>query len=672
MDMDSKEALTPAPASKNRSGEKWRRIGFWLVLIALMVGLRTVRLDTDAYPKLSWDTGLFTDEGYYIHNARNVVLFGKFQTDQFNNALLMPTLHLVQAGVFRVFGVGAVQARWISVAFGLLTLPVFYAALRRGWGTNTALYGVLFLGLDHVNLLYSRMALMDTPAAFVMVCAFYAFVRIITTSREASGIWAYWCGMLLGLVYATRGLAAFVVPAAVAGLWRETLYSPVTSPVFSNGEDGISPLTRFFRRARGNVGALLTGMAIALLIYAIVWYLPNQAEIARVNRYHVHEQLLPKSLFQLGLNVQQAIKGDRFLGLLPYLFRHSPVQFVLAVLGLATWTRTRQRTEAERRGTICLTLWLLSAWLLFAVVNYAPSRYYVLCYPALAGLAAIALADLPNLLSELWRNRWARGLFAAVLTYQTTLIFVSGQTLWGNCILCAVTVIAALLPNPPAPFPDTLVPRREGGDISATVSLSSFPVGAENEAGNNADVVRSIASPPSLRGTSVSGKGAGGLGILLLLWAGINSLWLWDWAGHLHTTHRDADRWLATHLPPNSVLFGDCAPGLCLDNRFRTVNVIPGLCNDMEPLEQWAGFPRYVAILDGPYRLTNEKWWHEHYPNVVKLNRRVVLFDPLVSHPVGIYEVRPNDANPRNAVRAVPDENPRSEDRAGSDTGAGR
>ena len=628
MDTDSREAFAPDPSPEKKSGEKWRRAALWFVLIALMVGLRTARLDTDAYPKLSWDTGLFTDEGYYLHNARNVVLFGKFQTDQFNNALLMPTLHLVQTGVFSVFGVGAVQARLISVVFGLLTLPVFYGALRRGWGSRAAFYGVLFLGLDHANLLYSRMALMDTPAAFVMVCTFYAFVRIVTTSREASGIWAYWCGMLLGLVYATRGLAAFVVPAAVAGLWGETLYSPITTPIFGNGAENLPPLTRFFRRARGNVGAMLTGLAIALLIYAIVWYLPNRAEIARVNRYHVHEQLLPKSLYQFGLNVQQAIKGDRFLGLLPYLFRHSPVQFALVFLGLATWMRTRQRTEAERRGAIYLTLWLLAAWLLFAMVNYAPSRYYVLCYPAMAGLAAIALADLPNVLREFARSAWARCFFAVCVLFQVALCVVSGQTLSGNMVLGLTVLIGALvvLRSP--------VPRWLAGFDAAKSGQTTV--------------------------------------LLLAAWAGINSLWLWNWAAHLHTTHRDADRWLATHLPPNSVLFGDCAPGLCLDNRFRTVNVIPGLCNDTEPLEKFAGFPRYVAILDGPYRLTNEKWWHEHYPNVVKLNRRVVLFDPLVTHPVGIYEVRPNDANPRNAVRAVHDENPRSEDRAGSDTGAGR
>ena len=83
----------------------------WLIAI-LCVILRVVALSSDAYPRLSWSSGLLTDEAYYLHNARNVVMFGDAQQDEWNNALIMPTLHVVQVGVFRTFGVGIVQARF--------------------------------------------------------------------------------------------------------------------------------------------------------------------------------------------------------------------------------------------------------------------------------------------------------------------------------------------------------------------------------------------------------------------------------------------------------------------------------------------------------------------------------------------------------------------------------
>ena len=88
-----------------------------LILAALAVGLRVAALDSDPYARLCWSTGLLTDEGFYIHNARNLVLFGQERTDEFNNDLIMPTLHFVQVAVFKVLGVGSVQARSVSVAF---------------------------------------------------------------------------------------------------------------------------------------------------------------------------------------------------------------------------------------------------------------------------------------------------------------------------------------------------------------------------------------------------------------------------------------------------------------------------------------------------------------------------------------------------------------------------
>lgn len=77
-----------------------------MFLMALLVVLRLVCLDADPYPRLSWSSALLTDEGFYIHNARNLVLFGRLRTDEFNNMLIMPILHQVQVCVFRNFGVG--------------------------------------------------------------------------------------------------------------------------------------------------------------------------------------------------------------------------------------------------------------------------------------------------------------------------------------------------------------------------------------------------------------------------------------------------------------------------------------------------------------------------------------------------------------------------------------
>ena len=136
-----------------------------LAIFCLAILIRLFALRADNYLRLDWSAALLTDEGFYAHNARNVALFGTARTDGFNNMLVSPILHGIQVLAFWVIGPGMLQARLISVVSSLVGLGAFWLALRRAFGSKIALTGVMFLALDHVNALYSRMALMDTPAA---------------------------------------------------------------------------------------------------------------------------------------------------------------------------------------------------------------------------------------------------------------------------------------------------------------------------------------------------------------------------------------------------------------------------------------------------------------------------------------------------------------------------
>ena len=212
--------------SDRRPGTLWvmarRAVGLLAACaICLILLLRTVALDSDPYARLSWSSGLLTDEGYYIHNARNLVLFGTERTDEFNNMLIMPTLHFVQVAVFRQWGPGVVSARMISVVCSLFAILVLYAAARRAFGAKVAGFAALFVGLDHTNLLYNRMALMDTPGEMLLVFALYAWVRGMPIRRDGavSRGWLVACGALLAFAFVTRGLAGIAIPAAALAVW---------------------------------------------------------------------------------------------------------------------------------------------------------------------------------------------------------------------------------------------------------------------------------------------------------------------------------------------------------------------------------------------------------------------------------------------------------------------
>ena len=294
-----------------------------IAAVVLAIGLRLAALDSDPYPRLSWSTGLLTDEGYYIHNARNLVLFGTERTDDFNNMLIMPTLHAVQVAVFKVWGAGIVQARWISVTCSLLGVAFLFAAARRAFGITVAVYAALFNGLDHVNLLYNRMALMDTPGEMLLIVAFYAWAR---GANDPSGIarsrvWMAACGAILALAFATRGLAGVVIAAAIAAAF----FSGRQSGRFH----GVSESPSRTAGGQWRLGWLCGGLVVGLAVYATLWYLPHREEISRVNHYYLWRQILPNSLPRLALNAANAWFGDE-RGAAPFLMRHTPILLLLA------------------------------------------------------------------------------------------------------------------------------------------------------------------------------------------------------------------------------------------------------------------------------------------------------------------------------------------------------
>ena len=602
--------------------------GRWLCLLFFLiavVGLRIVCLGSDAYSRLSWSSALLTDEGFYCHNARNVVLLGSAQPDPrdtFRNDLIMPVLHCCQIGVFHLFGVGAIQTRSISVVTGLLTLLVFFCAMRRAFGSVPAWIGVVLLGFDHANLLYSRLALMDTPAALPMTAVFYCLIRAFETpvdfhenpeakrsKTSAKHGWLVACGVLLAVAYGVRGLSGLLVVAVLGTL----LWQAWDVRHLSQSRSEISCITSVQAFAIG------LGLTVAGLVYLLAWYLPHHAELARVNDYYIHHQLIPSSLRQLGINLLRGFFGDD-RGFSPYLFRHQPIQFALVLIwltfsfrksSLLQTTDLRKRT-AETNGRLLerfLTLWIVIYGAFFAVISYAPDRYYVLVYPAMMAVSALALCKLPAIGRALLIHNRRRTLLMMFFTYHLCVTVWHHKSVIDDILLAALVALSALIS---LRLPAMLQRQRSEAAGQRTLTRMS-----------------ALSRLPA---------------ILLACWFAFNFYWLGDWLLHLTYRQRDADTWLAANLPANSVLIGDVAPGLCLNNRLRAVNVISGLCNDDRIIEKYADAPRYIVILDDvspPPAATKWKefWWQKHYPLLVEPKHRIAIFPRIVHLPVGVYAV---------------------------------
>ncbi len=337
----------------------------------LAIWLRVYAIRSDAYARLSWSSALLTDEGFYMHNARNLVLFGRAQIDGFSNMLIMPWLHYLQVIVFKRFGVGVVQDRWISIISSLLSLPLFWFAMDQAFGKRAATIGTIFMALDHSWVLYNRLALMDTPGALVLVAAWACWEYGRTNDGFKQFLGLFLCGAVLGLEYGVRGLGALVWPA------------PFLAAFVIRTHDGSL-------RAIKLTWPIVVGLVVSLGVYVCLWWIPYHAQLARVDNYYVGYQLLPHSIRQLGHNFDSAwFYWEN--GLLGYLVKHTPVMVAILVVW---WIKRRKASHsnapAYHSSVVYLGWWLVSLLAFFTVVNYSPSRYYVLMYPSLFGLAAVA------------------------------------------------------------------------------------------------------------------------------------------------------------------------------------------------------------------------------------------------------------------------------------------
>jgi 4-amino-4-deoxy-L-arabinose transferase-like glycosyltransferase len=170
------------------------------------------------------------DEGWIISGSAKLAEHGVFGTDLFDGFFRaqdryyfnLPLHHLILAAVFKVFGVGLVQARLVSVLFGLATLALTYALGRRVGGRLVGLCAAALLVLLRLNLTpFTGLTLTDLGATvrYDLVAVPFALGSALVLLKSdqpptiGRGIVA---GVLLGLGCLTQFIdALFVAPLAL-------------------------------------------------------------------------------------------------------------------------------------------------------------------------------------------------------------------------------------------------------------------------------------------------------------------------------------------------------------------------------------------------------------------------------------------------------------------------
>lgn len=226
---------------------------YLLAIILISVILRLINLTADT-PVLQ----LFTDEGFKTFDARNKVLFGEWSIAPHPPCYLQlhPVFTIAQYAFMSLFGVGFIQARLISVIFGLGILLLLIFLIRKKFSDNTTIIAGILFGFNFYAIMISRTAVIEISAIFFMLLTVFTLVR---ESHQRLSVFAAGIATFLGII--TKLYAIFLIPMGIVFL--------------------------VYRKRRHDVIFYLTGFLFAFIVYALLWCVLTDfntfADVLRLN-----------------------------------------------------------------------------------------------------------------------------------------------------------------------------------------------------------------------------------------------------------------------------------------------------------------------------------------------------------------------------------------------------
>jgi 4-amino-4-deoxy-L-arabinose transferase-like glycosyltransferase len=341
-----------------------------LCLVMAGAALRAVwlRADPPWYPTVGV---IWHDEGAWVHNARNEVLFGAWRQDAWNPMYVAPVFTLAEYASFRTFGVGTWQARLVSAVAGTISIALLALGVRRVAGSAAGLIAAGLLATDYVYVMYDRAAIMEALMAAFIVAAWWA-----STRSEDRPAWGLAAGAFAAAAYFTKAAAAFYVAAlGAAALW--SLLRPRS--------DAESP-----RDERRAAVWTLAGLALAFGAVLALFVLPHWSDY---RFYNWEMSVTRKPSYDLKSIVTRVswfpILHDQF----------SRMWFVLVAAIFGAWSvviRWKRARVSERLLLLSVVLGVLE----LLVHDVGNERRFVFLIPILIALAAIVLARGRGLLPE--------------------------------------------------------------------------------------------------------------------------------------------------------------------------------------------------------------------------------------------------------------------------------
>lgn len=548
-----------------------------LCLFLALIGARVFKMTADPPAALSWSGGLFFDEGALAHNARNWVLFGEWETDEWNDFYYSPILSYIKLAVFEVCGVGMWQLRLVSLFFTAGTLILIYFSLKISQSRIVAASGMVLLGGNYLYLMYSRLGLTEISVVFLMVLTLYCWLKGMAATSAKAGIgWMAAAGSSVFMVFIFKTLMVYFLPvpfAALALLW-----------LFPDAY-------RTRKRLAGQFGACLLGMTVTAGLWLWLFYLPNYEPIHQAGDF-VKMLSLPGSPGKFLENVIRSPFFDIFL--------QTPIQLGLT-LGYFVYILYCLLYDRQHLSPLDVFagFWFLAHLMFFLGYSYRPTRYFVPMLPAISLLAARAVAWLLN-----------------QQTRQNGVIRLSLWFWFGAWVLTTIAIGSVVIPwadqyNVLEWITRSPIPDMTALAAGAVIALAGMLVAHWR-----------IQRRPATVGTFLPPRFASSAAAVLLAACVLlhGSLYA-QWAQNARFTVRDISRELGRILD-HAYIAGLPSPVLCMENTHRALYVWENFTNDEAPFQT---YPITHLIL-GEFN-DETGYYRRKFPEVMQRARFLKTYD---------------------------------------------
>lgn len=583
---------------------------FEILLFVLILGIAFIGgvlfLHADP-PQISWSQDVATDPPQYTYFARNHVLWGSWDLFGHNRFIffLKSFTTLFSYLVFSLFGTGRFQANLMAVILNLLSMTLFFLALKKIFNKRVAFFSLFFLAINYVFIMYGRNPFLEISAIFLIILGFFFMVYSFQRS---------WLLILSGIsiaagIFFGKTMAAFILGPClgVLLLWMFEKYSA------SDRKIDLKPLIYF--------GIGFSAMA---LFWTFFSYLPAKREVAS----YLGEQALGLYGFPTAfLSVSGFISALFTFGIEARvyfsIFFLMPVLFLLSFLGVI-WYFARRSSfkeliryrDNQSKVEFFLAFWFLLSFFLVMCLNYRPLRYHLYLIPPMCALSGLFLDSF--LSSSGSKNKFRPGVlfwffFVLSVTFFANYVINTGYSLitgkeiqlnWSLGISLFITLLSA---------------------------LSLYFGYIRSRAGRN--------KPAPDAGRPSGWKWVVVLVLLLIsIWVNLDQLIAWISSPKYSLNRASVD--LEKILSPEAVLSGPYGPALVWDNRLKNVIHMFGVTKPDSQL--FLTYPITHLALE---RGGNRERAFQDYPEVMK-KAQIVATYWIRDIPVDIFRIAEYTGNP--------------------------